>query len=314
MATLLSNSNKGFQPDYKLRNGIVLFLFFCLETNAQSRFEFTHSQMGTIFKISLFTDDSLKAKKASEKAFKKLDELNLILSDYREDSEINQLCKNAYNQPVKVSNELWDMLIKSKTAFDLSNHKFDVTMGSMTQLWRRMKRQNQLPSQEQIEKARSKVGFGNIIFNPENQSIQLKKEGLRIDFGGIGKGYAEDEMMKVLKENGISSAMIEAGGNIMVSNAPLNQKGWKIEIKNIVFYLKNCGISTSGDLFQFVEINGTKYSHILNPDTGIGMTTPIQISTIAKDGTISDWTSTAFCLMNQKERKKIANRLKIRVL
>lgn len=311
---LQSNSSTGFQPVIKLRNGIVLFLFFCFGANAQSRFEFTHPQMGTIFKITLYSEDSLKAKEISQKAFKRLDELNLVLSDYREDSEINKLVKIAHNQPVKVSNDLWSILIQSKSAYELSYKNFDVTMGTMTQLWRRMKRQKQLPSPEQIEKARAKVGFENIIFYPETQSIQFKKEGIRIDFGGIGKGYAEDEMMKVLKQNEIKSAMIEGGGNIVLSDSPPNQKGWKIEVNQKVFYLNNCGISTSGDIFQFVEIEGKKYSHILDPKTGIGMTTPIQISTIAKNGTVSDWTSTAFCLMPQKERKKLAKILKVRIL
>jgi FAD:protein FMN transferase len=314
MVILWLNSGIWFKTINKSRNGILLFLFFCLGADAQTRFEFTHPQMGTIFKIILYSEDSLKVQKASLQAFKKLDKLNLILSDYREDSEINQLVKNAYNQPVMVSDDLWDILIQSKYAYEMSNKNFDITIGTMTQLWRRMKRQKQLPSKEQIEKARVKVGFENIIFYPETQSIQLKKEGIRIDFGGIGKGYAEDEMMKVLKENGIKTAMIEGGGNIVLGDSPPNQKGWKIEINKKVFSVNNCGISTSGDLFQFVEIEGKKYAHILDPKTGIGMTVPTQISTIAKDALTSDWTSTAFCLMSQKERKLLAKRLKVRVL
>ncbi len=296
------------------RNGFILFLFFCFTVSAQNRYEFTHPQMGTVFKITLYADDSSKAVKVSKVAFEKLDKLNLILSDYREDSEINQLCKNAYNQSFIVSNDLWAILLESKKAYDLSNTNFDITIGPMTQLWRKMKRQNRLPSNEQIEKARAKVGFDNIVFDTKNQSVILKKEGMRIDFGGIGKGYAEDEMIKVLENNGINSAMIEGGGNIVVSNPPESEKGWKIEIKDKTYFLKNCGISTSGDLFQFVEIEGKKYSHILDPKTGIGMTTPIQISTIAPNSTTADWASTALCLMNGKSRKRLVKRLKIKIL
>ncbi len=152
------------------------------------------------------------------------------------------------------------------------------------------------------------------MLNTDNQTVLLKKEGIRIDFGGIGKGFAEDKMMDILKKNGIKSAMIEGGGNIVVSDSPPNESGWKIEIKNQIYFLKNCGISTSGDLYQFVEIEGKKYSHILDPKTGIGMTTPIQKTVIAKDGITSDWISTALCLMDLQVGKKLAKRLRIRVL
>lgn len=292
----------------------MLFLFLCFNSFGQERFEFSHPQMGTMFRIILYAKDSTIANLASTKAFEKLDDLNLVLSDYREDSEVNKLCRSAYNQEVIVSDDLWRIIEESKKAYKLSNGNFDITIGTMTQLWRRMKRQKQLPTSEQIANVRSKVGFDNIVLNTDRQSITLKKEGVRIDFGGIGKGFAEDEMIKVLKQNGIKSAMIEGGGNIVVSNSPPNEKGWKVEINKEIYYLKNCGVSTSGDLYQFVEIDGKKYSHILDPTTGIGMTTPIQKSVIAQDGTTSDWVSTAMCLMDKKEAKKLSKRLKIKVL
>jgi thiamine biosynthesis lipoprotein len=143
----------------------------------------------------------------------------------------------------------------------------------------------------------------------------LTVKGMRIDFGGIGKGYAEDEMMKVLQQNNIQSAMIEAGGNILVSNSPSDlPKGWEIIINKETFYLSNCGISTSGDVYQFVEIDGKKYAHILDPKTGIGFAEPHQVSVIADNGTNSDWLSTALYLMNQKRGKKLVKRLKARAL
>ncbi|MFN3851568.1 MAG: FAD:protein FMN transferase [Spirosomataceae bacterium] len=296
------------------RSSVLLFLFLCFDGFSQNRYEFSHQQMGTIFRIVLYAGDSSDAKVTADKAFKKLDELNLILSDYREDSEINQLCRNSFNIETKVSTDLWKILKMSENAYKQTNGKFDVTIGPMTQLWRRMKRQKQLPTTEQIQTARSKVGFENIVLNSSNQTVLLKKEGIRLDFGGIGKGYAEDEMMKILKENGVKSAMIEGGGNIVVSDSPPNQKGWTVEINKQVYSLKNCGISTSGDLYQFVEIDGKKYSHILEPSTGIGMTNPIQKSVIAKDGTTSDWISTALCLMDSRVGEKLAKKLKVKVL
>ncbi len=295
--------------------GVLLF-FLCLTVSAQKRFEFSHPQMGTIFRVVLYANDSLSATYASQQAFAQLDELNLILSDYREDSEVNRLCRTAgKDSVVSVSNDLFQVLKESIKAAKLSKGYFDITIGSMTQLWRRMKRQKQLPSLQQIDEARQKVGIENIILSTHNQSVMLKKQGMKIDFGGIGKGYAEDKMMLVLRENGINSALIEAGGNILISDAPKDsQKGWEIIIKEKKLYLKNCGISTSGDFYQFVEIEGKKYAHILDPKTGIGFAQPHQVSVIAQDGTNSDWLSTAIYLMPQKQGKNLAKHLNVRVL
>lgn len=298
------------------RNSFLgLFLFLCLSASGQKRFEFTHPQMGTMFRIVVYANDSSSAINASQKAFVRLDELNLTLSDYREDSEINRLCRTAGSgEFIKVSNDLWAILQESVKAAKLSKGYFDVTIGPMTQLWRRMKRQKQLPSQQQIEDAGAKIGIENINFNAYSQSVMLKKQGMRIDFGGIGKGFAEDEMIKVLQQNGIKSAMIEAGGNIVVTDSPTDSpQGWEIIIKEKKYFLKNCGISTSGDLYQFVEIEGKKYAHILDPKTGIGCTEPRQISIIAKDGTNSDWLSTALYLMDKKEGEKLVKKLKSKV-
>ena len=323
----LSNSSPqtpdgGFEKFYSVKapplgaGGAVLLLLLCFSSFSQTRYEYTHPQMGTMFRIILYANDSLSASYATSKAFSRLDDLNLILSDYREDSEVNRLCRTSgTGKYIIISTDLWAILQESVKAAQLSKGYFDVTIGPMTQLWRRMKRQKQLPSDQQIEDARAKTGIKHIIFNADNQSVMLKKQGMRIDFGGIGKGFAEDEMMKVLYENGIKSAMIEAGGNIIVTDSPSDlPKGWEIIINEKKYYLKNCGISTSGDLYQFVEIEGKKFAHILDPKTGIGFTEPRQISVIAKDGTSSDWLSTALCLMDKKDGRNLVKKLKVRAL
>jgi FAD:protein FMN transferase len=299
------------------RNSFLgLFLFLYLPVSAQNRYEFSHPQMGTMFRVILYANDSLSAINATQKAFSRLDELNLILSDYREDSEVNSLCRTSGNNEfVKVSDDLWQILQISSKAAKLSDNYFDVTIGPLSQLWRRMKRQKQLPSTEQINEARKKIGFDKIAFSAENQSVMLQKKGMRLDFGGIGKGYAEDEMMKILKQNNIKSALIEAGGNIVLGDTPPDSpKGWEVEIKENKYYLKNCGVSTSGDVYQFVEIDGKKYAHILDPKTGLGFAEPHQISIISNDGTSSDWISTTIYLMPQKQSKKLAKKLKVSIL
>ncbi|GGD42364.1 hypothetical protein GCM10011514_02900 [Emticicia aquatilis] len=272
--------------------------------------------MGTMFRVVVYASDSALARDITKKAYVRLDELNMVLSDYREDSEVNTLCRTSGSgQYVKVSADLWNILQASAKAAQLSEGNFDVTIGPLTQLWRRMKRQKQLPTPTQISEAKAKIGIDKIVFNEKNQSVMLNTKGMRLDFGGIGKGFAEDEMMKVLKENGIKSALIEAGGNIVVSNSPTDSPtGWEIIINKEKYFLKNCGISTSGDAYQFVEIEGKKYAHILDPKTGIGYAEPHQVSIIAKDGTISDWLSTALYLMPTDSGRKLAKKLKAKAI
>lgn len=297
---------------YVKRNGYLPFLFLLFTSSLFSQnktYKFTHQQMGTLFSIYIKSNDSLKAQSASQKAFNKLDELNLILSDYREDSEINQLCRTAgTNQGIKVSEDLFEILEISKLAAQKSKGAFDVSIGPLTQLWRRMKRQKQLPSATQIEEAIQKTGIQHIVLNAENQTVKLIKKGMRIDFGGIGKGFAEDKMMIILKEEGIHSAMIEAGGNILVSEG-----NWEVFINQKKHLLNNCGISTSGDVFQFVEIDGKKYSHIVNPKTGLGFTESKQVTVIAQNSTTADWLSTAIYLMEAKKGKRLANKMKANI-
>jgi thiamine biosynthesis lipoprotein len=302
-------------PFLNKRNSFIgLFLFFCFTTHGQARFEFSHPQMGTMFRIMLYASDSTTASAVAQKAFHRLDTLNMILSDYREDSEVNRLCRTSgTGQYVHVSDDLWKIIQESVKGARMSDNTFDITIGPLTQLWRRMKRQKQLPTDAQIAEVRAKVGIDKMILNTKNQSVMLTKQGMRIDFGGIGKGYAEDEMMKILQENGISSAMIEAGGNILIANAPPREKGWKVIINDKDHYLKNCGVSTSGDMYQFVEIDGKKYSHILDPKTGIGIIGFGQITVISKDGTSSDWLSKALYLMDKARARKLARKMKVMV-
>src|SRR6218665_143353 len=167
---------------FNKRNSFLgLFLFFCHYTYAQTRFEFSHPQMGTMFRIILYAPDSARALAASQQAFIRLDTLNIILSDYREDSEINRLCRTSgTGEYVKVSDDLWKIIQESIKGAQLSDNNFDITIGPMTQLWRRMRRQKQLPSDTQIAEARSKVGMDNIVLNKQNQSVMLKKQGMRI--------------------------------------------------------------------------------------------------------------------------------------
>lgn len=284
---------------------LLVFLFWVLNprpSTAQTRQEFTHLQMGTQFRAVFYEADSVKAKRIAAICWKRLDELNLVLSDYREDSEIMQLCVNAKVEEWQaVSEDLYSIIAESQRAANLTNGFFDVTISPLTKLWRRARRQNVLPTHKQLEIARENIGYQFIELDSVSRKVRLLKPNLRLDFGGIGKGYALDELAKTLKQEGVNSFLLEAGGSILLGDSPPNVMSWKITISEKEFNLSNCGISTSGDRFQFVEIDGKRYAHILDPRTGFGFHAPHEITVISDNATTADWASTAAYLMNEVE-------------
>jgi thiamine biosynthesis lipoprotein len=275
------------------------------------RYEFSQPQMGTLFRIVLYAPSDSIAQHAAQSAFKRVDELNVILSDYLETSELSKLSATAgTGQAFFVSKDLWIVLEKSMEAAKQSNGAFDITVGPYVSLWRRARRQQILPAPDALVKARQKVGYQHIKLDPVKHTAQLLVPEMKLDLGGIGKGYAADEAFAILKKYGITTALVDAGGNMVVGDAPPGKKGWDIEVASLVtnnkdttqvITLTHAAVATSGDMFQFVEIDGKKYSHIVDPRTGIGLTGQIMVTVLAPDGTMADYLSTAVSVLGPKE-------------
>jgi thiamine biosynthesis lipoprotein len=285
------------------------FLLAASAANAQQRYEFTHRQMGTTFGILLYAPDSLSARQAASSAFRRIDTLNAILSDYLEDSELSRLSRTAgRDQWVTVGPDLWRVLRISHRASRKSRGAFDVTIGPVVQLWRRSRRQHKLPSAEAIAKARASVGYRFIKYHPFRKAVLLQKPDMRLDVGGIGKGYAVDEALKILRRQGLEAALVDGGGNLAIGAPPPGKKGWRVQLgvsegdttQAITLPLHHLGVSTSGDHYQFVEMDGQRYSHIVDPATGSGLTSQRTVSVVARNGTTADWLSTAASVMDRQ--------------
>lgn len=284
------------------------------------RYEYSRPQMGTLFRVVLYAANETKAHTAAQAALNRVDELNRILSDYIPESELSQLSATAGSgKAVKLGPDLWYILEKSQEISRKTNGAFDVTVGPLVQLWRRARRQHQLPAAEALEKAKAVTGYQHLILDPKQKTAQLLVPGMQLDMGAIGKGYAVDEALKVLKKHGIRAALVDGGGNIVVSNAPPDHKnGWEIDVSagnetnktdGRKIYLKHCGVATSGDLYQYVELNGRRYSHILNPFTGLGLTDQRRVTVIAKNGTDADWLATSLSILPPKQGVALANQI-----
>jgi FAD:protein FMN transferase len=270
------------------------------------RFEFKHPAMGTEFSLSLYATVAAQAETAARAAFKRVEDLEDIMSDYQADSELMQLLDKPPGQPVPVSADLFDVFLRAEKLSELSHGAFDVTVGPYVRLWRFSRKRKVLPTQAELASAARAVGYRKLRLDPRHRTVTLLEPNMRLDLGGIAKGYAADQALKLLKSHGLSHALVAASGDIAIGDPPPDQRGWKIGIAAIdartnnttrVLVLHNCGISTSGDTEQFIEIGGVRYSHILNPATGLGLTNRIQASVVAADATTTDAAATTVCVL-----------------
>jgi FAD:protein FMN transferase len=257
-----------------------------------TRFKYTQLHMGVQVSITLYAPDQATAERVATAGFKRFAELENVMSDYRPTSEVMRLCAKSGGPPVEVSPDLLKVLERAVKVAGQSDGAFDVTVGPLVQLWRKARQTGQLPSTEVLEKARALVGWRKVRLEKETRSVALLVPGMRLDLGGIAKGYAGDEAIRALKENGVGRAMVEAGGDIVLSGPPPGQKGWRIQVDTTqppkVMQLADCAVSTSGDVNQYVEIAGKRYSHIVDPRTGLGLTSRTAVTVIAQDGLTSD--------------------------
>lgn len=260
-----------------------------------SRFTFTEPHMGTRFRIVLYAPDEATARSAAAAAFARVKALDGCMSDYKPDSELMRLCAKAGEDPVSVSAELFTVLEKAQSVAEKSDGAFDVTVGPVVRLWRLSRRNSRLPDAEKLEKARSLVGYRNVRLDAKAKTVRLLKPSMQLDLGGIAKGYAADEALAELGRRGITSALVAAGGDIAVGAPPPDKDGWDVAIAPLDpgdpvphLLLHDAAVSTSGDAEQYVEIGGVRYSHIVDPRTGIGLTGRSEVTVVARRGIDSD--------------------------
>lgn len=271
-----------------------------------SRFEFSEAHMGTRFRIVLYAMNADRATQASADAFNRIARLDAIMSDYRESSELMSVCRQAFNQPVNLSDDLYKILVFSQELAARTGGAFDVTVGPVVRLWRRARRSETLPDPQRLAEARALVGYTRLHLEAHTRTVKLDQNGILIDLGGIAKGYAADAAMQVLKQHGITRALVAAGGDIIVSRPPPDARGWRIGIATAdssaaaparYLWLRDAAVSTSGDEEQFVEIEGVRYSHIVDPRTGMALTGHRSVTVVAANGTTADGLATAVSVM-----------------
>jgi thiamine biosynthesis lipoprotein len=194
-----------------------------------------------------------------------------------------------------------------------SEGAFDVTIGPVIRIWRRARRLHELPEPEKVKAAQELVGYKLMKFDPEHRAIELTKAGMRIDLGGIAKGYAAEEALKVLRKEGVTRAVVHAGGDMAIGDPPPGKPGWTLGVAppdagakpSIYLSLKQTSVACSGDTWQYAVIGDKRYSHIVDPKTGIGLTDHSSVTIVAPDGLTADALSTAVSVLGPERGLKL---------
>jgi thiamine biosynthesis lipoprotein len=232
--------------------------------------------MGTIAHILVVADSRQQGRDAIETAFAEIRDIESRMSDYDADSLLSQVNRQAFTAPVPVDDDLFEVLSAAIYYSRLSDGAFDVTVGPVVQLWRRAKTSGVAPSPEQLQQAHQAVGYENLLLDAEHKTVRFAKDGMALDLGGIGKGFAVDKALDILRSAGLKGGMVDIGGNLRCFGMPPhNAPHWLIGLQdpihpeNVLLRLKmdDRAVATSGDYQRFVMIDGQKHSHIVNPAT-----------------------------------------------
>ena len=294
--------------------GIVCMMWLSGPTSmAQTpldRFEYSQRLMGVQVRVVLYAPNEAAAMEAARAAFARIADLEDVMSDYRPASELMWLAAQSGGPPVPVSADLFAVLAQAQHLAAISDGAFDVTVGPYVKLWRQARRDGRLPPPTARAAAATNVGWEHVRLDSARQAIQLLAPSMQLDLGGIAKGYAADEALKALQDYGIDRALVEIGGDIVVSGPPPDRDGWRIRIENAApgrpdTTLTHAAISSSGDTEQFVEIGGRRYSHVVDPRTGLGLTSRIAVTVIAPNGTLSDGIATLLSVFGPERGEAI---------
>lgn len=269
-------------------------------------FEAAEPHMGTIVHIKLYAADQPQAEAGFRAAFDRVRQLDGLLSDYKPDSELNMICRTAVGRPVRISSDLFRVLAASQSLAEESQGAFDVTLGPITRLWRAARASRHPPDLAVMREALRFCGYRKLHLDEARRTVMLDQPGMQLDAGGIAKGYAADAALAALEQLGIHSALVAVSGDLAFGEAPPGQHGWRIGIPSVeasqagfssVLELSHAAVSTSGDAEQHLDSGGARYSHIIAPASGMGLTRDITVTVVAPQGILADGLSTAVSVL-----------------
>lgn len=281
---------------------------FTIISTAQQSYKRTLKLMGSRFDITVVAQDSIIANDHIDTAIAEITRIEKLISSWDENSQTTKINKNAGIEPVNVDPELFNLITRAIDISKLTDGAFDISYASMDKIWKFDGSMTMMPSEEEIKSSIAKIGYKNIVLDKLNSTVFLKLKGMKIGFGAIGKGYAADKAKDLLISKGVQSGIINASGDMNTWGKQPNGNDWKIAItnpmdKNKVFALlpiTNRAVVTSGNYEKYVNFNGKRYSHIIDPRTGYPSTGIISVTVFAPKAELADALATSIFVMGKE--------------
>lgn len=289
---------------------LVLFLTgalpgLSLAAGDQLRLEMSAEAMGSSYAVVIYGADRMKMQQAAEAAFEEVRRLDDLISNYKPSSEWSEINRYGAERPVRVSREVFDLVARCLDYSRQSEGAFDITVGPLMKLWGFYKGSGRLPHRAEVRAVLARLGYRHILLDPGSQTVRFDRKGVEIDPGGIGKGFAVDRMVDVLRQYGITTALVSGSASSIygLGAPPSEPRGWKIEIRDpkvrsrhvATVYLNNQSLSTSGSYEKFFRAEGRIFSHIMDPRTGYPARGMLEVSVLAPRTIDSEaWTKPVF--------------------
>lgn len=301
-----------------MKKYLVIAFLATISSYSQTIYKRKLAMLGSPFEISVVANDSIKANEYNNLAINEVKRIENLISDWIPTTQISEINKNAGIQPVKVDEEVFDLVERAIKISKLTNGAFDISYASMDKIWKFDGSMKEMPTPEAIKKSVEKIGYQNIILDKENKTIFLKYTGMKLGLGGIGQGYIADKVKELLQSKGCNSGLVNVSGDINTWGKQPNGELWTVGIVNpmnknkvfATFPLDNSAVETSGSYEKFVTFNGIRYSHIIDPRTGYPATGIVSVSVFSKQTEIADALATGIFVLGVDVGLDLVNQLK----
>jgi thiamine biosynthesis lipoprotein len=288
---------------------LLLFFLYALPGEAQVLVKRQMTLMGSRFEITVTAPDSVRAQAGIDLAVAEISRIENLISEWHPGTQISEVNRNAGIKPVRVDREVFNLTQRAITYATITNGAFDISIAAMDQLWRFDDSMTDVPDSASIRKSIENVGYQHIVLDSTHCTIYLSRAGMKIGFGSIGKGYAADQGRALLRAKGVKGGIVNASGDLSAWGQQPNGKAWHIGINNPfkagrilkVIQLKTGSIATSGSYEKYAEINGKRYSHIINPKTGIPSTGITSVTILGSSAEIANALSTSLMVLGVEE-------------
>jgi thiamine biosynthesis lipoprotein len=274
--------------------------------------------MASVYAIEAYGTDAQALPRAVDDALDEVDRIDRLMSNYKAGSALSRINREAAERPIAVDAELFDFIAEAMRYHHDSGGTFDITVGPLMKAWGFFRGEGRVPTAPELAAARRSVGGSHVVLNPAGRTIRFDRPGVELDLGGIAKGYAVDRVVRLFRERGIAAALISAGGSTIYGlGAPPGRDAWEVAVQDpadarktaLTVHLRDRAISVAGSSEKWFELDGVRYSHIMDPRTGRPVQGVLSVAVLAETGTAGDALDNAFYVLGPRHSRRYLKQL-----